>query len=141
MLAFILALAGAMAGCATADNEAKGFRLSGNASLRRGKAAFVEFGCNDCHAVTGSSQLPSPTIQRIVLGGSVLAVPADGYIVTAIINPAYHAARHPIKETAGNHPQMPEFADRMTVQQLTDLVAYLKSRYSLAPVAVPNEFP
>jgi hypothetical protein len=36
---------------------------------------------------------------------------------------------------------MPEFADRMTVQQLTDIVTYLQSRYSLSPVQVPSEYP
>ena len=62
-------------------------------------------------------------------------------MVTAIINPAYHAALYRAKDAAGNHPRMPEFASRMTVQQLTDIVVYLKSRYALAPAAVPNEFP
>ena len=138
----ILALAGAMLGCATARDEAKGFRLTGNGDSRRGKAAFVEFGCTTCHEVRGGSHLPEPTIQRIALGGSVLREPSDGYVVTAIINPAYHAARYPVaKDATGVHPGMPEYASRMTVQQLTDIVAYLKSRYSLAPTAVPDEFP
>jgi hypothetical protein len=137
----ILAFTGAMAGCATARNEAKGFRLAGNGDLQRGKAAFLEFGCTTCHEVRGASHLPSPTIQRVVLGGSVLQELSDGYMVTAIINPTYHAALYPAKDAAGNHPRMPEFASRMTVQQLTDIVVYLKSRYALAPAAVPNEFP
>lgn len=86
-LLIILAFAGAMAGCATARDEAKGFRLAGSGDLRRGKAAFLDFGCNECHEVKGASHLPSPTIQRVVLGGSVLKLPSDGYMVTAIINP------------------------------------------------------
>lgn len=137
----ILALIVAMVGCATARNEAKGFRLAGNGDPQRGKAAFLEFGCNGCHEVRGAS-LPSPTIQRIVLGGSVLVEPSDGYMVTAIINPAYHSARYPAaKDSAGTHPAMPEYTGRMTVQQLTDIVAYLKSRYALAPATVPIEVP
>ena len=137
----ILAFAGAMAGCATARNEAKGFHLAGSGDLHRGKEAFLEFGCTTCHAVRGASHLPNPTIQSVVLGGSVLKEPSDGYMVTAVINPAYHAALSLPKDATGNHPGMPEFASRMTVQQLTDIVAYLKSRYALAPAAVPNEFP
>ena len=140
ILPLILALAGAMAGCATARDEAKGFRLAGSGDLHRGKAAFLEFGCTACHEVKGAS-LPRPTIQDIVLGGSMLKVPSDGYLVTAIINPAYHAALYPAKDSTGSHPRMPEFASRMTVQQLTDIVVYLKSRYALAPAAVPSEFP
>jgi hypothetical protein len=31
--------------------------------------------------------------------------------------------------------------DRMTVQQLIDIVVYLKSRYTLPPASVLNEFP
>ena len=141
ILTVLLAFAGAMAGCATARDEAKGFRLAGNGDLHRGKEAFLEFGCTTCHEVRGASHLPGPTIQRLVLGGSVLKEPSDGYMVTAVINPAYHAALYPAKDAAGNHPRMLEFASRMTVQQLTDIVVYLKSRYALAPAAVPNEFP
>jgi len=140
-LVTILALAVAMVGCATARDEAKGFRLAGNGDLHQGKAAFLEFGCNTCHEVRGASHIPSPTIQRVVLGGSVLKEPSDGYLVTAIINPAYHAARYPVAKDTGVHPRVPDYASRMTVQQLTDIVAYLKSRYALAPAAVPNEFP
>jgi mono/diheme cytochrome c family protein len=137
----IVAIAVAMAGCSTARDEARGFRLARQGDMQRGKAAFVQFGCNECHEVTGASNLPSPTIQRVVLGGSVLKAPSDGYVVTAIINPAYHAAAYSAKSASAGRTPMPEFASRMTVQQLTDIVVYLKSRYALAPVAVPNEFP
>ncbi len=137
----VLAFAGAMVGCATARNESKGFHLADNGDARRGKAAFLEFQCNTCHEVRGAN-LPRPTIQRIALGGSVMVEPSDGYIVTAIIDPAYHAALYPIpSDPTAPPPRMPEFASRMTVQQLTDIVVYLKSRYALAPTPVRNEFP
>jgi hypothetical protein len=32
---------------------------------------------------------------------------------------------------------MPLYADRMTVQQLTDIVAYLQSQYTLRPAPPP----
>jgi len=138
----VVALVGVMMGCATARDEAKGFRLSDSGDLLRGKAAFVEFGCTTCHELRGATHLPTPTIQRIVLGGSVVKEPSDGAVVTAIINPAYHAARFPVaKGATGVRLRMPEYASHMTVQQLTDLVAYVKSRYAIAPAAVPNEFP
>ena len=137
----VLAAAGVLVGCATARNEAKGFRLAGNGDAERGKVAFQEFGCIKCHEVQGA-KLPQPTVQHIVLGGSVLVEPSDGYLVTAIINPAYHAAHYPIsKDSTATHPGMPEFAGQMTVQQLTDIVVYLKSRYALRPVAVKEEYP
>jgi len=134
LLAVALLLSGAA--CSTARDPARGFRLAGTGDIRRGKAAFLEFECYKCHAVTGSS-LPLPAGQAITLGGSVLHQPSDGYLVTAIINPAFHAARNP----SGGALRMPDFAGRMTVQQLTDIVAYLQSRYTLAPMPVPNEYP
>jgi sulfur-oxidizing protein SoxX len=133
----ILVCAGAMVGCANSRDPAKGFRLAGSGDPQRGKAAFVEFGCNSCHEVQGSTNLPSPTIQRVALGGPVMVLPSDGYLVTAIINPVYHAANYPpVKGTQ----QMPEFASRMTVQQMTDIVIYLKSRYGLG-LGARREFP
>jgi len=137
----ILPFVAAGVGCSTARDTAKGFRLAGTGDTGRGRAAFLEFGCNNCHEVKGT-YLPKPAVQPIMLGGSVMAEPSDGYLVTAIINPAYHAARYPAANaTQGGHPRMPEFASRMTVQQLTDIVAYLQSRYSLRPVQPPSEYP
>ena len=132
----ILALLGAGVACTTARNPAKGFRLAANGDPDRGKAAFLEFGCTACHEVRGAD-LPRPTVQPVVLGGQVMVEPSDGYLVTAIINPAYHAANHPV---ADGHPRMPEFATRMTVQQLTDIVAYLQLRYTLRPFPTPAEY-
>lgn len=137
----ILAFAGVLASCANSRDPAKGFRLAGSGDPQRGKAAFVEFGCATCHAVQGATNLPSSTVQPIVLGGTVMVEPSDGYLVTAIINPAFHRSTYPsAKNAAKGHIAMPEFAGRMTVQQLTDIVVYLKTRYALG-IAVPNEYP
>ena len=125
----ILALSVASVACSTARNPAKGFRLAANGDPDRGKAAFLELGCTACHEVQGAV-LPHPTVQPVVLGGPVTVEPSDGYLVTAIINPEYHAAAYP----ATGHPRMPDFASRMTVQQLTDIVAYLQLRYTLSPL-------
>ena len=127
--------------CSTARDPARGFRLAGNGDPHRGRAAFVEFGCTGCHEVHGTN-LPQPATRAVALGGSVMAEPSDGYLVTAIINPAYHAARN--AETTGSQAgalHMPEYASRMTVQQLTDIVAYLQTRYALKPMQAPAEYP
>ncbi len=140
-VSLIAALAAASLACGTSRDPAKGFRLAVNGDPQRGKAAFVEFGCNTCHEVRGSN-LPRPRIQTVALGGSVMAVPNDGYLVTAIINPVYHAGRYPgAGASPAGQPRMPEYAARMTVQQLTDIVAYLHSRYALSPMQVPAEYP
>lgn len=137
----ILALLAAAAACSTARDPAKGFRLAGDGDPHRGKEAFLEFRCHTCHAVQGST-LPQATTHTVTLGGSVAHQPSDGYLVTAIINPAYHAAHDPIMAPAKDgQPHMPQYASRMTVQQLTDVVAYLQTRYALSPLPVQNEYP
>ncbi len=135
------ALLAVLAACSTARDPARGFRLAGTGDVHRGREAFLHFECTECHEVAGAA-LPLPARQTVQLGGSVLHLPSDGYLVTAIINPAYHGKRYP----AGTMPvadavHMPDFSARMTVQELTDIVAYLQSRYSLAPTPVPREFP
>jgi len=140
-LSLIVAYLGAIVACSTARDPARGFRLAGSGDLERGKALFLEYKCNTCHEVRGTN-LPNPPVQPVFLGGSVSAQPSDGYLVTAIINPAFHSAAYPAPNAMENgHPRMPEYASRMTVQQLTDIVAYLQSRYSLRPVQVPSEYP
>lgn len=131
----ILALTAVLVGCSTARNQARGFRLAANGDPDRGKAAFLEFGCTACHEIQGTD-LPRATVQPVLLGGQVMVEPSDGYLVTAIINPAYHAAAYPAK----GHPPMPDFAGRMTVQQLTDIVAYLQLRYTLSPLPGPGRY-
>jgi sulfur-oxidizing protein SoxX len=136
-----LALVTLNVACSTARDPAKGFRLAGTGDIGRGKAAFLEFECNRCHDVAGAN-LPRQAIQPIALGGAVIHQPSDGYLVTAIINPAFHAALYPIagRPSEGVSP-MPYYAQRMTVQQLTDIVCYLQTRYSLSPMPVKSEFP
>ena len=137
VMTFVLA----SVGCSNARDPAEGFRLARNGDTGRGRAAFQEFGCTTCHEVHGA-YLPRPTVQPVMLGGSVMALHSDGYLVAAIINPTFHAARYPAANAMENgHPRMPEFASRMTVQQLTDIVTYLQSRYSLRPVQPPSEYP
>ena len=112
--------------CETGRHSATGFRLPANGDATRGKAAFQELGCTGCHKVSGETGLPEPAPQAkvLVLGGERAFETSDGYLVTAIINPAYK--RHaPIA--------MPSQADRMTIQQMTDLVAFLQTHYHRRP--------
>lgn len=137
-LGFVLLLLSASAGCSTARDPAKGFRLPTTGDPARGKLAMAEFGCSQCHEIAGEPR-PGGIIGAVRLGGVVAAQPSDGYLVTAIINPAYHAARHPVTQASeAARPNMPEFG-RMTVQQLTDIVAYLQSLYQLRPFSVPGD--
>ena len=129
----IAVLLGAVA-CESGRHSPAGFRLPADGSVERGKAAFVTLECHHCHEVQGV-ELPPPTVQPpvpVVLGGLVVNEVTDGYLTASIVNPSYKLAAYP-KEliTTGGKSRMPEYADRMTVRQLTDLVAFLQSRYTV----------
>lgn len=132
----IAALLGTAA-CDSGRHSSAGFRLPANGDVERGKAAFVAFGCHACHAVSGVD-LPRPTVQPavpVVLGGEVDTEIADGYLFTSVIYPSYQLAHYPKEQiTNGGKSRMPSYADKMTVQQLTDIVAFLQSRYSVRPL-------
>ena len=124
-------LAVLLAGCEQGPHSSSGFRLpEGNAA--KGKAAFVAYGCHTCHEVPGTD-LPKPTVQPpvpVILGGIVEQPITDGYLVTSIIYPSYRLAARPKDQiTEHGHSRMPGFTDKMTVQDLADIVAFLQSRY------------
>lgn len=129
----IAALLGAVA-CESGRHSPAGFRLPANGNAEKGKAAFVALECHRCHEVSGV-ELPPPTVQPpvpVVLGGLVLNEMTDGYLTASIINPSYKLASYPKEQImAGGKSRMPEYADRMTVRQLVDLVAFLQSRYTV----------
>lgn len=132
-LAFVLA----SVACESGRRSSAGFRLPADGDPERGKATFVAQGCHTCHRVSGMD-LPAPSVEPpvpVVLGGEVTAEPADGYLVTSIINPSFQLAHYPkYMITAGDgQSRMSVYADKMSVRQLTDLVAFLQSRYVVLP--------
>ena len=55
----------------------------------------------------------------------------DGYLVASIIYPSCSIARYPKNEVSqGGESRMPQY-DKLTVRQLTDIVAFLQSRYTV----------
>lgn len=129
----LAALAGAGLGCGSGRHSSTGFRLPDDGDADRGKVTFVALGCHGCHQVSGvdlphvTAQVPAP----VALGGEVDRVVTDGYLVTSITNPSYRLAHYPKGQiTIGGMSRMPLYTDRLTVRQLTDLVAFLQSRYT-----------
>lgn len=125
-----------LCGCESGRHSAAGFRLAENGSIERGKQAFVDLQCYTCHEVA-NSDLPKPTAQPlvpVVLGGVILREKTDGYLAASIMNPSHAIGGHP-KELVmvGDRSRMPEFADRITLRQLTDLVEFLQSTYKVRP--------
>lgn len=121
------------AACESGRHASTGFRLAAG-DAGRGKQAFIELECYTCHEVAGSD-LPQPSVQPPVpvkLGGAVLREKTDGYLAAAILNPSHAIAGRP-KEMVmiNNQSRMPDLRDRMTLQQLTDLVEFLQQSYTL----------
>jgi mono/diheme cytochrome c family protein len=128
--------------CSCRDSAArmnKGFRLpEGDDS--RGKAAFVELKCHQCHTVAGM-ELPKPDGPSAIsyeLGGEVRVVKSYGELVTAIIQPQHVVSAkyvQQLEETQreGAASPMPDFNSRMTVTQLTDIVTFLHEHYQKMP--------
>lgn len=119
-------------------HSAAGFRLPDDADAGRGKVAFATLECHTCHQVPGVD-LPRPTVQPpvpVLLGGDVDREMTDGYLVTSIINPNHRLAAYPRSEISrGGRSRMPSYADRITVRQLTDIVAFLQANYTVRPPA------
>jgi hypothetical protein len=69
----------------------------------------------------------------VVLGGETERAMTDGYLVTSIVNPSYQLAPYPKDQiTSAGESRMPHFADRLTIQDLADLVAFLQPQYKLS---------
>ncbi len=123
----------------SAARMSKGFRLpEGDES--RGKAAFVELKCHQCHAVAGM-KLPEPDSPAAIsyeLGGEVRIVKSYGELVTAIIQPQHVVSAKYVQQLdesqrKGAASPMPDYNARMTVAQLTDIVTFLHAHYQKAP--------
>jgi sulfur-oxidizing protein SoxX len=133
----LLALSGLLSGlvaCSPSRYSSRSFALPSDGDPERGKLAFVELGCNACHDVAGVT-LPAPAVRpvfNVPLGGEVPKRFSDAYLVTSIISPSHHIAPYPKEQVMENgKSRMPTYADRITVRQLTDLVAFLQANYRL----------
>ena len=133
----ILAVAGLLAAgaaCQSTRTSTDAFHLLADGNIDRGRAAFTDLGCHSCHEVAGVD-LPRPTVQPpvpVTLGGQVSARLSDAYLVTSILNPSHDLAPYPKAQiTTAGQSRMPSYTDRMTVRQLTDVVAFLQVNYSV----------
>jgi hypothetical protein len=122
-----------LAGC-NGQRSPSGFRLPENGDPERGKAAFVELGCHQCHPVAGVELPPASADSKISLGlgGRVHEVRTDGYLVTSIIHPSHKIRRYAGAASSEESP-MPDYTEQMTVRQLIDIVAFLQAHYEVIP--------
>ncbi len=106
---------------------------------RRGREVFVRLECYSCHEVKGE-QFPGPSQPGKV--GPELSqmgpLHTIEYFAEAIINPSGTIEKGQGYEAADGSSKMPSYNDVLTVQQLIDLVAYLRGlRPPGAGAAVP----
>jgi len=125
----LVVLAITAAGCTGRRSPSQFSLPPGDAAA--GKAAFVELKCSTCHTVEGV-ELPAPTAAvPVKLGGGRPLPPTTGDLTTDIIMPSSHFARGyaaaQVQEGAAS--KMPDYTKTMTVGQLADLVAFLRSHY------------
>ena len=140
VLAFAALLALPLFSCRdSAARMSRGFRLpEGDES--RGKAAFVELKCHQCHTVAGM-ELPKPDGLAAIsyeLGGEVRIVKSYGELVTAIIQPQHVVSAKYVQQLEealrkGAASPMPDYNARMTVAQLADIVTFLHAHYQKMP--------
>ncbi len=94
----------------------------------RGRAAFVKFECYRCHEVKGES---FPAAAGGEGTGPELSqmgpLHPAAYFVEAIVDPSAAIEKGRGYEAADGSSKMPSFNDSMTVQELIDLVAYLRA--------------
>lgn len=94
----------------------------------RGRAAFLRFECYSCHEVRGE-RFPMPN-EPGKLGpelSSMGPLHEPAYLVEAIVNPNAVVDRGQGYDAPDGSSKMPSYNDSLTVQELIDLVAYLKT--------------
>jgi mono/diheme cytochrome c family protein len=95
-----------------------------------GRAVFVKLECYQCHTIQGE-QFPQSSTQSAALAGPELTGmgshhPAE-YFAESILNPNAVIVTGPGYTGADGSSIMPDFRQSLTVAELIDLVAYLKS--------------
>jgi len=94
-----------------------------------GRKVFASMECFACHEVKGESFPQNPKTPRSsgpALTGMGSHHPAE-YFAESIINPNRVIVQGPGYSGADGLSKMPSYADSMTLKQLVDVVAYLKS--------------
>jgi mono/diheme cytochrome c family protein len=129
---------GALAACDSGPKSARGFRLP-DGDVDKGQAVFIELQCISCHRIS-EMELPAPIEPgpvMVILGGESQSVKTYGELVSSIINPSHKLIGGYPEEAISRDGKslMTVYNDRMTVQQLIDLVAFLQSKYE---VVVPE---
>lgn len=134
-------LLGSLTFFAACNSQARGFVLpEGDAAA--GKTAFLALECNQCHSIDAIPWKGEAEDVEVKLGGETTTIRTYGELVTSVINPSHRIANRYLKNKvmdAEGQSKMKIYNEVTTVQELVDIVTYLKSQYKI--VAPPNPYP
>jgi len=134
-LGFLLLML-ALSACTVESPAVKGFVLpDGDVAL--GEQVFIKYGCHGCHTIPGVDLPkiePEPAVV-MEIGGEVYRVKNEGELLTSVINPTHVVSQEYINklESADRTDQstpMPFYGDAMTITEMINLVAFLRTQYS-----------
>ncbi|MBL4673567.1 MAG: c-type cytochrome [Arenicella sp.] len=102
-----------------------------------GRELFTEYRCTRCHTLAGTEfnddewRLTESAGIAVELGGETSRVQTYGDLVTSIINPSHRLANgYPLDQISDNgNSKMEYYNELMTIEELIDLVTFLKSKY------------
>ena len=103
-----------------------------------GRLLFLEYKCIQCHILAGTEfsddewRLTENGGIAVELGGKTDKIQTYGDLVTSIINPSHRIAKgYPLEQVTyvDGESQMNYYNQVMTVDELIDLVTFLKSKY------------
>ena len=94
-----------------------------------GQKAFEVLKCNTCHWVQNNENLNPPIVQKAgPMIGSKQADYEAGWIANSIVSPSHTIAPNFQGEYEESQlSRMGDFSETMTVRQMMDIVAYIKS--------------
>lgn len=124
--------------CGPDSVQSRGFSLPPG-DVENGSLLFIEYQCIECHTLAGTDFVGDEDRLRenggiaVQLGGSSGHMQTYGDLVTSIINPTHRIAKgYALEEVADNgESRMTYYNDILTVSDLIDLVAFLKSKYPI----------
>ncbi|MEM7359050.1 MAG: c-type cytochrome [Pseudomonadota bacterium] len=116
----------------------RGFSLP-EGDIETGQQLFQELRCIACHTVAGNDPDDEQWLIEgereidVLIGGESIRVQTYGDLVTSIINPSHRLAKDYSAEevSVAGESKMPNYNGVMRVDELIDIVTFLKSRYVL----------
>ncbi|NND83444.1 MAG: c-type cytochrome [Gammaproteobacteria bacterium] len=126
--------------CSSQLSSSDGFALP-EGDAENGQLVFVELRCIECHSLAGTEMAAEDRWLEegdagisVELGGVTSKAQSYQDLITSIINPSHRIAKGYPKELVteqSGESRMLNYNEVMRVQELIDLVTFLKSQYEL----------